>query len=350
MTSEIRHERARSYAVVAAAMLLGLIATLLVPAPVEASYSDVVVIANRGSGDLSVIHTASLSETRIDLPGAAEPMYVNQDKRNGLVLVGDRAASKVVALDQYTLKVVDSVSVGAGVFHQWYDEKARQLWVVGDTSQTVSVVDTKTMSVIATIDMPAELVAAGGKPHDVFVSGKYAFVSILGVGDILGTGDGHGVVLQYSTRTFAETGRATVGDDPHLFVVGNDLYVASQDGSTVSRHNVRTLAELSSKALPAAHGLFVTNRGQVLVTNIAGGGTNAVNEIDKKLKTVRSTADTSFPVPHNLTVDRNWHAWVTHSGGTANQVSAIDLNSNGLGAITTITVGTNPFGLAFIDR
>lgn len=335
---------ARSRPAIALVALLGLLATLLLSTSARADYQDVVVVANRGSGDISVIHTASLSETRIDLPGLAQPMYVNHDRRNGLVLVGDRAASTVVALDQNTFKVVGTVPVGAGVFHQWYDEQSQQLWVVGDTSQTVSVVNTKKMTVTATIDMPAELVAAGGKPHDVFVSGKHAFVSMLGFED------GTGMVLQYSTSNFAETGRTAVGGDPHLYVRGNDLYVASQDSSTISRHNVKTLAETASNTVPAAHGLFVTPTHQVLVTNIAGGGTDAVNELDASLNKVRSTADTFFPIPHNVTVDNNGHAWVTHSGGTAMYVTAIDLDASGLGRTTPVRVGTNPFGLAFIDR
>lgn len=334
----------RARTALALAALLGLLATMLLTSRANAAYEDVVVVANRGSGDISVIHTASLRETRIDLPGMAQPMYVNQDKRNGLVLVGDRAASKIVALDQDTFDVVGSVAVGEGVFHQWYDEHAQQLWVVGDTSQTVSVVNTSKMSVTATIDIPPEFAAAGGKPHDVFVSGDYAVVSILGLDD------GTGALLQYSTSTFKETARATVGGDPHLFVVGHELFVASQGASTVSRHNVATLAELSSKSVPNAHGLFVTPAKQVLVTNIAGGGSDAINLLDGSLKKVRTTADTFFPVPHNLTVDNNYQAWVTHSGGSAMHVTVFRFDGSSLKAPTIIQTGTNPFGLAFIDR
>lgn len=324
--------------------VVALVATLIALPPASASFEDVVVVANRGSGDISVIHTSSLRETRIDLPGAAQPMYVNQDRRNGLVLVGDRAASKVVALDQNTFKVRGTVSVGEGVFHQWYDETARQLWVVGDTSQTVSVVDTSKMKVLATIHMPTELVDAGGKPHDVFVAGDHAFVSMLGLDG------GVGAVLQYSTSSFAETGRITVGDDPHLFVQNGSLYIASQEASKISRHNASTLAYIASETVPTAHGLYVTDLNQVLVTNIRGGGSDAVNMLDPKLGAVRAQADTPFAVPHNITVDKNWHAWVTHSGASASHVSAIDFDGPGFGRVTTIEVGTNPFGLAFVDR
>lgn len=335
----------RTTVLVALSLVLAMLSTLIAPGIAGAYGSnDAVVVANRGSGDISVIDTDTLAVQTVDLPGEAEPMYVNHDRRNGQVLVGDRASSTVVALDDDTYEVIGTVAVGDGVFHQWSDSALRQLWVVGDTSQTVTVVNTKHLTVEATIDMPADLVSRGGKPHDVFVSGRRAFVSMLGV-------DGNtGVVLQYSTRDFSETGRVVTGDDPHLFVSGNRLFVASQDGASVSRYNARTLAPLGSIDVPAAHGIYVTNNRQVLVTNIAGGGTDAVYDLSKQLTKVRATTDTPTAVPHNITVDRDRQAWVTHSGAAANQVSVIEMNQRGkgFGDVTTVTAGTNPFGLAFV--
>ena len=328
------------------ALLLTMIlfATLATGAGAEASgqRSSQVVVANRGSGDISVVDTQTLDVQTIDLPGEAEPMYVSHDRRNDRVIVGDRASDTVVALDQDTYEVVGSAPVGEGVFHQWLDPRLRQLWVVGDTSNTVTVIGTDWLDVLATIDIPADLTARGGKPHDVFVSGRHAFVSILGLED------GSGVVLRYSTRNFTETGRIATGGDPHLFVDQNRLYVASQESSSVTRYRVGSLREVSTAAVPNAHGIFVTKKNEVLVTNIAGGGTDAVWELNARLSKVRDTADTSEPTPHNLTVDDRRQAWVTHSGGTANRVSVIDLDRKGFGDTTVITVGTNPFGLAFV--
>lgn len=305
--------------------------------------SSAVVVANRGSGDISVIDTRTLDVQTVDLPGDAEPMYVSHDRSNDRVLVGDRAASTIVAFDDDTYEVIGSVPVGDGVFHQWLDVRRRQLWVVGDTSQTVTVVDSRSLSVLETIDVPADLVTAGGRPHDVFVSGSRAFVTFLGLDD------GTGVVVQYSTSTFAETGRVTVGGDPHVFVRRGRLYVASQDSSTIARFRATDLRPAGSATVPSAHGLFVTNRNEVLVTNIAGGGVDAVTELDSRLRTVADVTDTDFPVPHNLTVDNRRQLFVTHSGGTANTVSVVDLRSSGFGDQQVVTVGTNPFGLAFVS-
>lgn len=333
----------RTGALWGALIALVLLATTVLPSTADASRKDdAIVVANRGSGNISVINTQTLAVQAFDLPGEAEPMYVNHDRRNDVVYVGDRASSTVVVLDDVTYDVVDTIAVGDGVFHQWYDKKSRQLWVVGDTSNTVTVVEADWRSVMATIDIPADLTARGGRPHDVFVAGNRAFVSVLGLDD------GTGAVLQYSTRDFTETGRITTGGDPHLFVNGNKLYVASQDGSSVSRYNAKNLNPRGSIGIPAAHGIFVTGRNEVLVTNITGGGVDAVWELNQGLTKVRATASTEFPVPHNLSVDRQRQVWVTHSGAAADQVSIIDLDRMGFGATATITVGTNPFGLGFV--
>ncbi|MGI9597219.1 MAG: YncE family protein [Acidimicrobiales bacterium] len=333
--------------ILAALVLLAVVAvtpTTAVDASSPGRGSEVVV-ANRGSGDISVIDNRTLEVMSVDLPGEAEPMYVNHDRRHDRVLVGDRASSSIVAFDDDSYEVVGSVDVGDGVFHQWLENARRQLWVVGNTSNTVTVVDTRNLAVLTTIDIPAELVEAGGEPHDVFVNRNHAFVTVLGVGE---EGSQEGVVLQYSTRTFAETGRVNVGDDPHVFVRGGTLYVASQDTSTIASFRTRDLHPLASAEVASAHGLFVTTRSEVLVTTIAGGGVDAVSELNGRLTELRDTVDTDFPVPHNITVDNRRQMFVTHSGGSADKVSVIRLVRDGFGEPETVTVGLNPFGLAFV--
>ena len=326
------------------ATVVALTAAVFVPSTAGAAApSSDVVIANRGSGDISVVDTTTLTVTTVALPGAlAEPMYVSHDSRHDRVLVGDRGSSTIVAFDDETYDIVGTVPVGDGVFHQWIDTGREQLWVVGTTNSTVSVVDTETLSLITTFALPADVTADGGVPHDVFVAGNHAYVSVLGLSD------GSGLVIQYSTKDFDETGRIAPGGDPHLFVRGGKLYVASQEASTISRYHATTLAPLGDQPVPAAHGLFVTDRNEVFVTNIAGGGVDALWELDGRLAGVTDVADTTPPVPHNLTVDDNRQLWVTHSGGTADQVSVVQLGPDGFGDSTVVTVGTNPFGLAFV--
>ncbi len=302
------------------------------------SGDDVVVVANRGSGDISVVAAETLAVTTHELPGTAEPMYVNHDGRNGLVLVGDRASSTVVALDDSSFDVVATVPVGDGIFHQWLDESRHELWVVGTAAATVSVVDTDSLTLRDTFPLPADLVAQGGIPHDVFVDGNRAFVSLVGL-------PGGGAVVQYSTRTRRETGRIATGGDPHLYVRGGRLFVASQEAGTVTSFVAATLRPLASADVPAAHGIVVTRRFQVVVTNITGGGADAVWTLDNRLRPVGEPVDTAVPVPHNVAVNADGTTYVTHSGPAATSLSVLDED----GSSSLVTVGTNPFGLTVVD-
>ncbi len=347
---KIRQCSTRSLTVLVAALMLALLPAATVGA-VESTEdkSPAVVVANRGSGDISIINTRTHEVTTMDLPGEAQPMYVNHDPVQDRVFVGDRNASQIVVLDDDTFEVISSVDVGEGVFHQWVDPNNSQLWVIGDSSQTVTVVDTRTLDVTTTINMPADVADRGGKPHDVFVQGRFAYVTILGVDDGSETESTVGEVIQYSTRTFAEVNRTTVGDDPHVFVHRGRLYVASQESSEIAAFNARTLRHLKTEEVSNAHGLFVTRRSEVLVTSIADGGINAVSQLNRGLGRVVDTVDTTVPVPHNLTVDGRRQMYITHSGPTADQVSIVPLMRRGFGEAETVTVGTNPFGLAYVQ-
>lgn len=351
-TGTSRQRFTRPLTVLLAALMLALLPVATAGATESSEYQrdkPVVVVANRGSGDISIIDTQTHQVTTIALPGEAQPMYVNHDPLRARVFVGDRNASQIVVLDDTTFEVIDTVDVGDGVFHQWVDPNNRQLWVIGDDSQTVTVVDSATLDVTTTIDIPSDVAERGGRPHDVFVQGRFAYVTILGLDDGTETEMTVGEVIQYSTRTFTETNRVTVGDDPHVFVHRGRLYVASQNSSEITSFNARTMRHLGTAEVSAAHGLYVGRRGEVLVTSIADGGINAVSNLNRNLRRVVDTVDTSVPVPHNLTVDGRRQMYITHSGAAADQVSIVPLRRRGFGEAVTVTAGTNPFGLAYVN-
>lgn len=309
-----------------------------------------VVVANRASGTVSVIDVQSDQVTKtVPLPGTntAEPMYVVFSKARNRILVGDRANDQVVALNRRDYSVDGIANVGKGVFHMWEGGagRNRQLWVNNDVDNTTSVVDSRTLRTLATINTPMDIVAAGGKPHDVFVPswGNDAYVSYIG---LTGTTD---VVVQFSIRTRRETGRVSVGKDPHLFVSGLNVYVASQNTSEVAVFRRWNLRKITSIPVPNAHGIWGAGR-HLYVTNISGGGTDGLVTIDVRTNTVVDTEDAPFAVPHNVVVvgnGRRAKAYVSHSGATADKVSVYDIGRRGIPqASGSITVGMNPFGIA----
>lgn len=315
-----------------------------------------IVVANRGSGSISVIDGKSgqLRGTFM-LPygegeNMPEPMYVNGIARMNRVFVGDRANNRVAVFDARTWEVVGTVPAGQGVFHQWVDRQGKQLWVNNDIDNTITIIDPLRLAVIATIDIPADLAAMGGKPHDVVLDhqGRYGYVTVLG---LAGPVD---YLLQFDAHSFDEMNRQPVGKDPHLALGTNtDLYVPSQDSDEVRVFDPETLELREVIAAPGAHGAAVSPNGRFFyTTNLPGGGADALLTIRTMDNSVVGEAvATPHPIPHNLALSGGGRMlFVTHSGGAADKVTIYRVHP-GSGLPTywnEVTVGLNPFGIGYV--
>ncbi len=310
-----------------------------------------IVVANRADGTLSILDTRTdaVVDTIVMPSGPTpEPMYVWHTA--GRVFVGDRAGHCVVAFRAADMQFLGAVPTAQGVFHMSADLAGRQLWVVGDTENALSVVDPRALTEITRIPLPADLVALGGKPHDVAVGEHFAYVSMVDVGSTVD------VVVQYSKHTFAEVGRVRVGDDPHVALPrrGDSLYVASQGAGMVFALDARSLAYRGEIPVPGAHGTSSNFDGPIFyTTNLPGGGADGLVAIDTRTMRVLGAADTPFSTPHNIAAtERARKIYVTHSGATADRVSIYETSARNpvpryLGEVT---VGLNPFGLAFVPE
>ena len=261
-----------------------------------------VVVANRAGGTISIIDTAAdtvLDTIALPGPNPAEPMYVVYSKLGDRVFVGDRANNQVAVFDAADFSLEGTVPAGAGVFHMWADSRGHQLWVNNDIDNTATVIDTRTLQVIATVPMPADLVALGGKPHDVILdrAGRFAWVTMLG---LPGAND---YLVQFSTRTFAEVNRAPVGKDPHLSLSnrGRALYVPAQNSNVVTVLDRNTLEPITEIAVPGAHGAGMRVDGKFFyTTNLPGGGAGGLVTINTRTnEMLGSPVNTPYPVPHN---------------------------------------------------
>lgn len=316
-----------------------------------------IVVANRGSGDISIID-ARLGELVMNVPlpqdagdNFPEPMYVVYTRTGNQVFVGDRANDRVVVFDANDFSVVGTVSAGRGVFHMWADRHGKQLWVNNDIDNTTTVINPRNLTVIATIPTPADLVAMGGKPHDVILEplGKLAYISVLG---LPGEND---YIVQFRTDKFEETGRTAVGKDPHLSLNGRNryLYVPTQGSNAVYILNRINMEIVDVLDVPGAHGAGMTFNGKYFyTTNLTGGGTDALFTINTKSnKVIGDPADSPYPVPHNITLtQRPDRLYVTHSGGASDKVTFYDVSyRDPIPAFAgEVTVGLNPFGLSFV--
>jgi len=334
--------------------LLLVFAAQPVVADIPPSGDGAIVVANRGGASISVIDVATSDVNTVAMPAGdntPEPMYVVYSPMNDLVFVGDRANDRVVAFDAQTFAVETTIPTGAGVFHMWGEPSTGQLWVNNDIDNTVSVLDMTGLSNLDTFSTPADLVALGGKPHDVILdpSGPYGYVSMIGVD---GAND---YVVKYDASTYNEMDRQAVGNDPHLSLSAfhDKLYVPSQGGDMVSVLDRDTLNPLTTIGVDNAHGATTSKDGSLFfTTDIADGGVDAVVVIDTSTDTVIGSADSLLAVPHNLSLSPDENLiYVTHSGEASDQVSIFDV-SNPMDPtyLTSVTVGLNPFGLTTIPE
>jgi DNA-binding beta-propeller fold protein YncE len=151
-------------------------------------------------------------------------------------------------------------------------------------------------------------------------------------------------------------GRAPVGKDPHVSLARqhNRLYVACQNSNVVEVLNRFTLAPIAQIAVPGAHGAAMSRNGRFFyTTNLPGGGTDALFTIDTRHNTlVGDPVDSPYPVPHNVALDSSGRSlFLTHSGGASDKVTVYRMKGRDRVPEydTEVTVGFNPFGLAYVD-
>jgi DNA-binding beta-propeller fold protein YncE len=305
-------------------------------------------VANRAGGTVSVIDAQSQQvRATLTMPDGGEPMYVNHVPGTRMVFVGDRANDRAVVFDADTHAVIGTVAAGAGVFHQW--ATAEQVWINNDVENTTTVIDPSSLEVLATIAMPADLAAQGGKPHDVFVSpdGDAAFVTYVGFES------GEGAVVRFDAHTFQETARASVGNDCHVSATAASpfLHVPCQDRGEVLRLDLQTLEEGSPVGVPGAHGAFMSADGsRFYTTNLPAGGMEALFVVDVATGTTINEVGVDAPEggsPHNVALSADGRQlYVTHSGATSSLVSFYELDDAGVPiSIGALETGANPFGL-----
>lgn len=317
-------------------------------APVYSSQrDDAMAVANRNSGDLSLINTRTLQVKTIDLSyagKAAEPMYVNHWRSQhadwGQIFIGDRKNNRILALDDRGHQVVYAIPVGKGVFHQAVRRDGSQLWVVNDIDKTLSVINPDWSSVVRTIHIPAQYNA--GKPHDVYLSERYAYVTVIGLND-------GNRLLRYNLDDFRLSKQINISGGGHVVAESGRVYVVSESEGELQVYRESDLTLSHKTAIPNAHGL-VAHGSRVYVTNIAGRGNRAVWEFTQDGKRSFGSGNTWFNTPHNVAPNaRGTRLFVTHSGALNNHVSVMAVGgANAPAVVNNIKVGVNPFGLGLV--
>ncbi|EDX82672.1 type I secretion target GGXGXDXXX repeat protein domain protein [Synechococcus sp. PCC 7335] len=318
-----------------------------------------VAIANRNSGDLSILHEQTGAvKGHVALPTgpngeAGEPTYLSFLNRTDEVAVADRANDRVVFYDQRTYEVTGTVDTGAGNFHMWAAPKETQLWVINDIDEALTVIDPQTKTEITRIHLPEELIGADAKPHDLIFdpAGQYVYVTAEQEDHL-----DDDLLLKIDTQSFEVVDAITTGKHTHVSVAPehNLLYVLSQDNDTIEIYDHRglELEQVGHIDQPNPHGVSAATNGRYLyTTNISDGGEQGIFVIDTVTNQIVGDVDTPFAVPHNLAVTNDGNSlFLTHSGADATAVSRFSLDdpTDPVWQISVNTGGLNPFGLAYI--
>lgn len=328
------------------ALLPLILGTLLVVACKDddtptAEFEEIVVTADRASGNVTFINAEDNSVLKTLDIASSEPMYAVYVATTDKLYVGDRAQNRVYVIDPATQELEANILVGEGVFHMWADGQGKQLWVNNDIDFTTSVINLADNTVTTTIDL-------GIKPHDVFVNeaGTMAYISIFSGDPMLPDS-----IFAYSTSTYERVAAQAVAKDPHLFHFSNTntLYVPCQEG-TVFALDGDDLSERTSLAITGSHGIFgAPAQDYVYVADIGSSALYSIKSSDNSIQA--SAVSTPAATAHNLAVNESGDKlFVTHSGGMSTLLSTYTLNDGNITNETTVTVGTNPFGLAYYKR
>ena len=231
-------------------------------------------------------------------------------------------SNTVSVIDTATNTVTATVPVGSEPEGIAVSPDGTGVYVANLKSNTVSVIDTATNTVTATVSV-------GNNPHGVAVKGTKVYV----------TNYGDTTVSVIDTTTNSVTTTVSVGSSPFgVAVTGTKAYVTNDKDKTIS------IIDTTTDTVTATVNIENQFPGGVAVAGtklyVTSGGTNTVSVIDTATNTVTATVPVGDK-PTGVAITGS-KVYVANFG--SNVVSVIDTATNTVTA--TVNVGENPYGVA----
>ncbi|MGE5518294.1 MAG: YncE family protein [Candidatus Dadabacteria bacterium] len=300
------------------------------------------VVSNAAANSLSYINadTRAVAATQT-IPGSILYYIVYLPLKDKL-FVTDQGHNSVQVIDPASHTVDGSIPVGTAPMHMVGQKQQSKLWVVNNTSKSITEINANNLQVTHTLQLDYT-------PHDIAVNanGTKIYVSLNKAGTWY--------VNTYSTNNYNEVDSRGFGSNwLHLFYsqVNDRLYAADQGLGKFWSLDPDDLNSTSatSVAMPGAHGLTLS--ADEKYSYIASMGTNMIYVYDNSTNTIISqVTSTVSPNAHNVAVDQaHGILLATHSGAASTSVSSYAFNNNVLTQGSTITVGTNPQGITYFIR
>lgn len=236
--------------------------------------------------------------------------------------------------------------------------KETQIWVTNDIDNTVTVIDPTTKDVLATIELPAEVIGENSRPHDVWLdaSGNYGYVGIF-----QNNNPNNDLLLKIDASTFEIVDQVSTDKGGHFVTSQGSslLYFLAEEGDSIQLFDRRgdSLTEVGRVETPGPHGIATSQDVRyTYISNLPGGGPNglfAFDNVTNEFVGDLDGVDTPFPIPHNIVVTPDGrNLFLTHSGPTSTNTSFYSLNDPRTPSLRgSIDTGNlNPFGLGVTAR
>ncbi len=245
--------------------------------------------------------------------------------------ITNEGSNSISVIDTTTNKVTATIPVGSNPIGVAVNPNGTKVYVVNDHSNDVSVIDTATNTVVATVPV-------GSSPQGVAVSpnGKKVYVTNLASNGIS--------VIDTATNTVVST--VKTGRNPTGVAAspdGKKIYVTNSGDKTVSIIDTATKAVISTVSVgKSPKEIAVTPDGtKVYVANF---DSSSISIIDPTTNSVTATVKVEGS-PFGVAVNpEGTKVYVTNNGKYFSTVSVIDTATNTVTA--TIPVGPNPAGVS----
>jgi len=244
--------------------------------------------------------------------------------------VTNRGSDTVSVIDTATNTVLTTVPVGANPAGVAFEPTSARVFITSSQANQVSVIDTVSNAVVATIPV-------GRQPIGIVVNPAGTRAYVANIDD-----DSISVI---NTGTLAVSNTIAVGSDaPRGLAInpaGTRLYVTNVNANNVSVIDTGTNAVVSTVAVgDGPIGIALNGTGSRAY--VANSADDSLSVIDTGGNNVVATVDTG-PGPFGVAVAANGtRVYVSNAG--ANTVTVLNTASNAL--VATVTVGGNPRGIA----
>lgn len=293
------------------------------------AFNTYAYVANMGSATVSVVDLAT--SNLVSIPVAAGPSAIAVSPNAARVYVSCSSANSVSVIDTKTNSVVSTVAVGTNPKGVAVSPDGRTVVAVNSGAGTVSIIDAATNSVDATTPV-------GAQPNGVAYSQDGRFIYVTNVMD-----NSVSVINSFTNRVVATI---PVGSAPMGVTAlprGNSVYVANSGSSTISVIDPETQTVIQT--IPVASGptnlAGVADGTELYVTCPAGNTISVLDAVNGVLSQSLSVASQ----PTGVAVDSSGTLFVVTTQANA-QVLVKDVDTNGTGLSAPTTVGNQPVAVA----